>query len=173
MIIRRFQKIRRVALTVLAATVAVAADADQRVLDLGGKPLPWTAPVTGQWTRPASRAPKTPSHTSAVLQPPLSATHMRPGKVYTTRLSQYQHHRPFFIVGSDPLSLRWLQTRKPYLVKINATGLIVSVPSSESLRELHSRLAPLESQLIPGDALAQSLNLDRYPALIYRGEIQQ
>lgn len=150
----------------------VSADsADRNVLDLGGKRLDWTAPVTGQWRLPRSTPAKI--DVTPLIQAPVSTTRMRPGKVYAQRLFQLQNHRPFFILGSDPASLRWLQARKEHLVNLNAVALIVSVPSAEQLTQLRARLAPLDSQLVSGDELALQLNLDRYPVLIHRGEALQ
>lgn|GEM_PF-6824548 len=148
-----------------------SASAERNVLDLGGTPLGWTAPVTGQWSVPRSRSAKI--DVTPLIKAPVSTTRMRPGQVYSQRLFQLQNHRPFFILGSDPASLRWLHARKEYLLQINAVGLIVSVPSAEQLTQLRARLAPLESQLISGDELALQLNLDRYPVLIHRGEARQ
>lgn len=159
-------------LTIALSVFVTPALADRNELDLGGTPLRWTAPVTDQWQairrdRPRSQGPK------AIIGAPLRTTRMRPGRVFAQSVGQARHHSPFFVIGDDPLSLKWLQARKERLIEMGALAVIVSVPSPERLEYLRSRLAPLDSQLLSGDALAMHLNLDRYPVLIHQGEAMQ
>lgn len=80
---------------------------------------------------------------------------------------------PFFLIGDDDLSRRWLTERGDVLRKLGAMGLVVNVRSLEDLQQLRMLAHGLTLSPVPGDDLAGRLQLKHYPALITATGIEQ
>lgn len=77
--------------------------------------------------------------------------------------------QPLFIVGTDPISLAWLESNKYLLLKIRAAGLVISAPDVASFKSLRRAIPPLP--LVPSAApsLTKALaahGITRYPLLL-------
>lgn len=96
---------------------------------------------------------------------PVISTKLTPGQV-TTKHIKVQALTPFFIIGSDSLSKKWLLERKDELLNMGAKGLVVNVQTGYELDELQALVPKLLLQPTYGDDIATRLNLAHYPVLI-------
>jgi len=74
--------------------------------------------------------------------------------------------QPFFLVGCDDTSLRWLQENRERLIALRAFGLVVDAPTVEAYRQLESVAQGLVVRPVPADVLAEHLGIRHYPVLI-------
>ena len=74
---------------------------------------------------------------------------------------------PFFIVGYDRVSVNWMQQNLDILVENRAIGYVINV---ESVAQMDELMRLTNNQLIlaavPGDSMADTLNLRHYPAYV-------
>ncbi|HAT6801819.1 TPA: integrating conjugative element protein [Citrobacter freundii] len=103
---------------------------------------------------------------------PVVSSRLHPGAVAPRSLS-LPGMTPLFILGDDPLSLRWLAQHREKLKSLNATGLVVNVASEERLEILRRGGNGLTLLPAGGDDLAQRLQLNAYPVLITDSELSQ
>lgn len=103
---------------------------------------------------------------------PVVSSRLHPGTVAPRSLS-LPGMTPLFIIGDDPLSIRWLAQRRETLISLNATGLVVNVASAENLEKLRQQAGGLALLPTSGDDLAQRLQLNTYPALITDSGLSQ
>lgn len=102
--------------------------------------------------------------------PRLSLGHVQP-RAHAQPLSFVQ--RTLFFLGCDRTSTEWLLSRKEYLEKVNAHGMVVSCGSLSLYRHLVAAFPTLT--LVPASVedLAASYNLNHYPAIITAEGITQ
>ncbi len=81
--------------------------------------------------------------------------------------------RPFFLIGSDAVSLQWLMHHRDMLQSLGAVGLLVQADTAEDVRRVVAAAQGLSLTLGSGDDLARALGIDRYPILITRDGIRQ
>ena len=81
--------------------------------------------------------------------------------------------RPFFLVGSDEVSLRWLAHHRNTLQSLGAVGMLVQADTDEGVRSVVAAAQGLRLTLGAGEDLARALGIDRYPILITSEGIQQ
>jgi len=81
--------------------------------------------------------------------------------------------RPFFLIGSDRLSLKWLATHRDTLRSIGAVGMLVQADTEQDARNVAEISQGLSITLGSGSDLARALGVDRYPVLITRDGITQ
>ncbi len=81
--------------------------------------------------------------------------------------------RPFFLVGSDEVSLRWLAHHRNTLQSLGAVGMLVQADTAEDVRSAVAAAQGVPMTLGAGDDLARALGIDRYPILITREGLQQ
>lgn len=74
--------------------------------------------------------------------------------------------RPFFLVGTDQVSLRWLERHRNQLIELQAVGLVVEASNPSDYRALEQVAVGLAIRPVSGDVLAEHLNLHFYPALV-------
>ncbi|MDJ6848888.1 integrating conjugative element protein [Salmonella enterica] len=103
---------------------------------------------------------------------PVISPNLHPGKT-APRLLSLPGISPLFILGDDPLSLRWLADKKKRLLSLNATGLAVNVASETRLDVLRQQADGLKLLPVSGDDLAQRLQLETYPVLITESGLSQ
>lgn len=103
---------------------------------------------------------------------PVRSRRLSPGLV-NRRALEAPGLMPFFVVGDDELSRRWLREREPGLRQLNAVGLVVNVTSAEALATLRQLVPGLSLAPVSGDDLAERLTLRHYPALITATGIEQ
>lgn len=76
--------------------------------------------------------------------------------------------RPFFMVGSDQFSLRWLVVNAKTLRETGAVGLLVQADTEEDVRRVAGAARGLSITPGSGSDLARALGIRRYPVLITR-----
>ncbi len=117
--------------------------------------------------------PRAPVPFSEADMLPVTSARLSPGEVEARRLDLSSRMTPFFLVGDDPLSLRWLEARGEILRELNAVGLVVEVASVEGLQRLREVAPGLELRPTPGDDLAGLLGLVHYPVLVTAQGLEQ
>lgn len=142
------------------------------VADLGGEPVEplfkaiETVPDAGDMV---SAKPAVPLM-QAIF--PVFSSRLHPGEIPPRKLS-LPGMPPVFLLGDDPLSLRWLKEKQQQLAAINATGLVVNVASRERFQALRQHAGVLTLLPVSGDDLAQRLQLSAYPVLITGSGVSQ
>ncbi len=81
--------------------------------------------------------------------------------------------RPFFIVGADNQSTRWLSANRMHLAGIHALGFVTNVKSQADVETLQAYAEDLTLHALPIDEIAERFDLTRYPVLITQKEILQ
>lgn len=81
--------------------------------------------------------------------------------------------RPFFLIGSDPVSLHWLATHRDTLKTLGAVGMLVQADTEEDVRRVAGIAQGLSITVGSGSDLAAALGVDRYPVLITREGTRQ
>jgi integrating conjugative element protein (TIGR03765 family) len=89
-----------------------------------------------------------------------------------SRLAQ-GNPRPFFVIGSDQVSLRWLATHREVLKSLGAVGMLVQADTEHDVRQVADIAEGLSITLGSGSDLASALGIYRYPVLITRDGITQ
>lgn len=145
--------------------------------DHGGKPARPYFVAIGMADVPEEEGyapdPRAPVPFSEADMLPVTSERLSPGEVRFRPLELPSRMTPFFLVGDDALSLRWLEARGEPLRELNAVGLIVEVATSEGLERLREAATGLELRPTPGDDLAQRLGLAHYPVLVTAQGLEQ
>lgn len=103
---------------------------------------------------------------------PVRAERISPGMV-ERRPMNAPGLRPFFMVGDDDLSKKWLEERSEALSAMGAVGMVVDVETSAALSQLRAIVPTLTLLPTPGDDVAGRLGLDHYPVLVTDKSIEQ
>lgn len=103
---------------------------------------------------------------------PVISSRLSPG-AFTPRALSLPGMTPLFLMGDDPLSLRWLSEKQAMLISLDATGLVVNVASAERLQRLRENAGALTLLPVSGDDLAERLQLKHYPVLITGSGLSQ
>ena len=101
---------------------------------------------------------------------PVHTPELSPGKVVRRSLNQVVSP-PVFIVGDDPLSHRWLEAKRDYLVRIHAMGMVVNVRDKAGWHRLQRYGLPLYP--VPGHDFAKAFEINHYPVLLEQHDIKQ
>ncbi len=89
-----------------------------------------------------------------------------------TRLAQ-GNPRPFFLIGSDAVSLQWLAYHRDTLRSLGAVGMLVQADTEADVRRVAEVAQGLSITLGSGSDLAAALGIDRYPVLITPDGVRQ
>ena len=89
-----------------------------------------------------------------------------------TRLAQ-GNPRPFFLIGSDAVSLQWLAYQRDTLRRLGAVGMLVQADTEADVRRVADVAQGLSITLGSASDLAAALGIDRYPVLITADGIRQ
>lgn len=89
-----------------------------------------------------------------------------------TRLAQ-GNPRPFFLIGSDAVSLQWLAYQRDTLRRLGAVGMLVQADTEADVRRVADVAQGLSITLGSGSDLAAVLAIHHYPVLITRDGIRQ
>jgi len=89
-----------------------------------------------------------------------------------TRLAQ-GNPRPFFLIGSDAVSLQWLAYHRDTLRSLGAVGMLVQADTEADVSRVAEVAQGLSITLGSGSDLAAALGIDRYPVLITPDGIRQ
>lgn len=80
---------------------------------------------------------------------------------------------PIFLIGADDISKQWLRTRYDDLVKLQATGLVINVNTTDELTELRQLAPELSLMPVSADGLADRIGIHHYPLLMTETLISQ
>ena len=94
------------------------------------------------------------------------------GPVKTRKIKAKSLIHPFFIVGTDKESMKWLRDYAPRLKALHAVGIVVNVKDNKSYEKL-AKTYGLHLLPISGDALAKKFGIQHYPVLISQHLIEQ
>ena len=103
---------------------------------------------------------------------PIRSPGLSPGKV-RIRAHARPLLRPFFMIGADARSRRWLARRREHLTSIGAVGLLVAADSERELQAIAKLARGLSITPASGSDLARVLGLEHYPVLITASGISQ
>ena len=137
--------------------------------------------------RPAPINTAHPSMASGQLGPaqisnllPIRSPELSPGAILTKTGSQdafkrlaLGNARPFFLVGSDDLSHRWLKSRKAELLKLGAVGMLIQAETEAEVRRITELAQGLSITLGSATDIAKALGIVHYPVLITSRGIEQ
>jgi len=129
--------------------------------------------ITSDATAPALSYPSAQvSRADESFALPIRSKRLTPGPV-APRIINAPGLLPFFLIGDDDLSRKWLKERKSILHKLGAFGLVVNVESINRLNQLRQLAPEITLSPTPGDDLATRLQLSHYPVLITSSGIEQ
>ena len=103
---------------------------------------------------------------------PVRSPGLSPGPVEPRTLPR-PLSRPVFLVGSDPLSRRWLARHRERLQALRAVGLLVQAETVDDLEAIAELGRGLSIMPAPGTDLARALGLVHYPVLVTSRGIEQ
>ena len=103
---------------------------------------------------------------------PVRSPGLSPGPV-EARTQPRPLSRPVFLVGSDPLSRRWLARHRERLQGLGAVGLLVQAETVDDLEAVAELGRGLSIMPAPGTDLARALGLVHYPVLVTSRGIEQ
>ena len=103
---------------------------------------------------------------------PIQSPGLTPGPV-RARSHDRPFARPFFLIGSDTRSRRWLQDHRDGLKEIGAVGMLVQADTLDDLRTIAELADGLS--ILPASAsdIAKVLGVSHYPVLISAHGIEQ
>ena len=111
---------------------------------------------------------------------PIRSPEMTPGAITTSVATQQAlsrlalgNARPFFLVGSDALSQRWLMARRKELLRLGAVGMLIQAETEADVRRIAALAQGLSITLGSATDIAKALGIDRYPVLISTNGIKQ
>jgi integrating conjugative element protein (TIGR03765 family) len=81
--------------------------------------------------------------------------------------------RPFFLVGSDPMSQHWLRKHRARQVTIGAVGMLVQAETREDIQDIAKIAQGLSISVGSATDLAKALGIKRYPVLITAKGLEQ
>ncbi len=175
---------------VLLIALPVSASAELTVIYDSGQTRP-IAPYLKSIQPPESRSSKVyegnpinelerlgPAQISNLL--PIRSLELTPGALIASTASPATlnrlalgHARPFFLVGSDVLSQRWLIARRAELLHLGAVGMLIQAEIEMDVRRMAELAQGLPMTLGSATDIAKALGIDHYPVLISSSGIEQ
>ena len=103
---------------------------------------------------------------------PIQSPGLTPGQVERRQLD-IPFARPFFLIGSDPVSRHWFATHRDELLRIGAIGMLVQAETADDLRAIAELAGGLP--ILPASAtdIAEALGLSHYPVLVSNQGVEQ
>jgi len=96
---------------------------------------------------------------------PIHSPGLTPGAI-ETRAYLPSFARPFFLIGSDEWSKRWLEQHREILKQLGAVGLLVEATTVEDLQAVAEIADGLPITPAPGTDIAHALGIAHYPLVI-------
>jgi len=103
---------------------------------------------------------------------PIRSPDLTPGKL-RPRAHNIPFARPFFLIGSDEWSQRWLIQHREALKDLGAVGILVEATSIEDLRVIARLAGGLPITPASGSDIAKALGISHYPVGITAERIWQ
>ena len=109
---------------------------------------------------------QSPGISAGILPKAVRANHQQ------TRLAK-ANPRPFFLVGSDTFSYKWLVARRVELIQMGAVGMVVLAETEEDVRRIADVARGISVTLGSASDIAEALGIQHYPVLITAKGIEQ
>jgi len=121
-----------------------------------------------------SQPARTPKLGAADIQSllPIRSPGLSPGPV-PSRAHNRPFTRPFFLIGSDPRSRRWLVKHRERLMAIGAVGMLVQAETINDLQAIARLAGGLPITPASGADIAGALGVSHYPVLVSSQGIEQ
>lgn len=103
---------------------------------------------------------------------PIRTPRLSPGPVQS-RVHNRPFARPFFLIGSDPVSRQWLVKHRERLKAIGAVGMLVQAETWEDLQATANLSGGLPIMPTSAADIATALNISHYPVLVSSQGIEQ
>ena len=103
---------------------------------------------------------------------PIRSAGLTPGKI-RPRAHNVPFARPFFLIGSDEWSKRWLVQHREALKDLGAVGMLVEATSIEDLRAIAALAEGLPITPASGSDIAKAIGISHYPVGITAERIWQ
>ncbi len=137
-----------------------------------------TAPAESNDQNPSSKSllgPATLSNLLPIRSPGLAVGDTTDSQLNPETLARLAqgNPRPFFLIGSDALSVQWLVTHHDTLKALGAVGMLVQADTEADVRRVAEAAQGLSITLGSGSDLAAALGIHHYPVLITRDGIRQ
>ena len=168
-----------IAAIALAADLPKTAPAVVIYIDRSAIPIAVAAPVYDRLQDSTNKAVET-SLQEKLRDAPGLKIPFRTAGLTVGRLASQQRakgpvklHRPFFLVGTDASSIRWLTRNQQALAKLNAVGFVISADSTGAFLVLHNAAKGLDLAPADGTLFVDAYGLTRYPVLVTQTAIEQ
>jgi len=103
---------------------------------------------------------------------PIRSPGLTPGTI-RPRSHPLPFAQPFFMIGSDAWSQRWLQNNRAWLIAHGAIGLLVEAQNVEDLEVIAALADGLPITPASGSDIGTQLGIQHYPVAIANGRIWQ
>jgi integrating conjugative element protein (TIGR03765 family) len=103
---------------------------------------------------------------------PIRSKGLTPGRI-TPRAHDIPFARPFFLIGADAWSKRWLVQHRKALKEMAAVGLLVQANSVEDLRAIAELAEGLPVTPASGTDIAKAIGIVHYPVALSDQRIWQ
>ena len=103
---------------------------------------------------------------------PIESPGLTPGTI-VHRKHAVAFARPFFMVGADPWSQRWLADHRVHLSDIGAVGLLIEVATIEDLKRMADIAGNLSLTPASGSDIGKALGIAHYPVALSGGYVWQ
>lgn len=155
--------------TIILDDGGVSTDKYRRILDTANK----VPDFGGQWVLDNySRIERDPENPNVWL--PLTTRKLHPARISRDREVNFDLDAPICIVGSDPLSLRWIEENLDGLVMIKARCWLVQARDFRDFSAVSQRLQGRVLLLpVDGDEIADYFQIANYPVVIDQRYISQ
>lgn len=174
----RYRRLSAALWWAFACLVGQASAAEELIVifDSGrARPLaPFLNPLQSAGREEAPAGLNKPSLGAADLEQllPIASAGLVPG-----RIVRWKHGlpfaRPFFMVGSDLWSQRWLTDHRAHLLDIGAVGLLVEAATVEDLKRMAGIADGLSLIPASGADIAEALGVAHYPVAVSGGYVWQ
>jgi integrating conjugative element protein (TIGR03765 family) len=81
--------------------------------------------------------------------------------------------KPFFIVGGDAQSLRWLSENYQFFLDVQAKGLITNINSQEEFDNIQALFPDIRLMPVNVDDMAEIFKINHYPVFITKTSVEQ
>jgi len=151
-----------------AVSAAAGADPPFMLYDLGAtSPIaPYARAFNARPLGPTRTVPHRHSVATFGGMFPIITPELSPGEVEPRAILLPHLPRPFFLVGADQRSLRWLEARRERLRALRAIGLLIQARDEADLRAAIEAAGGLPILPVSGSDIARHLLLTHYPVLI-------
>ncbi|MCS6271886.1 integrating conjugative element protein [Shewanella baltica] len=104
---------------------------------------------------------------------PITPKTMKPGLIKGHRFDSSKSIMPFAIVGTDALSLKWLEFRYEKLMEYKAAVFVIEADSLLSIKNLEKQYIGLRFIPVSGDKIGEDLKVQAYPFLVISSGVWQ